>query len=272
MTAFGRWLAITILALGALTACAPAPQAAAPTADPGMFVRRLATVMLPPTPDDTQRRATQIAARPSATFRAPTLAITPTVYVGTFAGVEADEPSLPVVDPAQFLGTLGAPTPVAPGLAACSLPVDPLFGTGWSAEPGMADPLGCPESALEQASGSGQAFEHGVMLFLPPGEIWAIQTGGAAGAPYWHTAQAPADRPWDAPAPDGLRVPVLGFGGLWKANAALREALGHARADEAGGPVAVQRFEGGVLLREGSSGAVFVLIGSPDSGVAFGPF
>ncbi len=272
MRALGRWLVIAWFALGALAACSPAPQTAAPTADPETFVRRLATVELPPTPDDAQRRATQIAARPSATFRAPTLAITPTVYVGTFAGVEADEPSLPVVDPAQFLGTLGASTPVAPGLAACSLPADPLFGAAWSAEPGMSDPIGCPEGELEQANGSAQAFERGMMLFLPPGEIWAIQTATAGGGPYWHTAQAPADRPWDAPAPDGLLVPALGFGGFWKANAALREGLGHALAAEAGGPIAVQRFEGGALLRDGGSGAVFVLVGSPDAGVAFGPF
>ncbi len=186
-----RWTLLLALVLLALAACTAAPQASAPTADPAAFARRLATVDLPPTPDDGQRRATQIAALPTATFRAPTLGITPTIYVGTFVGAEADEPSLPVVDPAQFLGTLGAPTEVAPELAACSVPADSTLGTVWPEQPGLADQLGCAAEAAVNSEGSSQVFERGLMAFVPSGEIWALQPGTA----YWHTTQAPADRP-----------------------------------------------------------------------------
>lgn len=263
-------LALLMLVL-TLAACTPAPEDTAPPADPAGFMRRLATVVLPPTPDDAQRRATQIAARPSATFQAPTLAITPTIYIGTFLGAEPDEPSLPVVDPALFQGTLGAPTPVAPELAACSQPADPAFGEAWAAQPSLTAQVGCPTEAAIQAQGSAQAFERGLMLFLPSGDIWAMQTG-AAGGPYWHITSAPADQPWDTSAPDGLRIPALGFGAYWKSSTAVRDALGFARADEAGGAMMLQRFERGILLRDGVSGRTWVLVGSPNSGVAFGPF
>jgi hypothetical protein len=260
-----RRVALIIPVLASLAACNPAPQASAPTADPTGFTRRLATVVLPPTPDDAQRRATQIAARPSATFNAPTLAITPTIYVGTFAGVEADEPSLPAVDPALFPG---ASTPVAPGLEACSQPPDPAFGTAWLDAPGLRDELGCPLEPATTTDGSAQPFERGVMWFRPPSDVWAIQTGGA----YWHTAQPPAEPPWDTPAPDGLQIPVLGFGGVWKSSAAIRDALGYARAGETSSAITVQRFERGWLIRDGATGATWALVGSPDAGLVSGPY
>ena len=255
--------ALLAVALLALAACTPAQEVSAPGVDPNSYARRLATVELPPTPDDAQRRATQIAALPTATFRAPTLAITPTIYIGTFLGVEADEPALPVIDPALFLGTPGAPE-----LAVCAPPADPVFGAAWAEQPGLAGQLGCASGTMTQANGSVQAFERGQMIFVPNGEIWALQPGVA----YWHTAQAPEDRPWDQPAPEGLQVPALGFGAFWKATAAVRDGLGYALADEQGAAVHMQRFERGLLLHGAASGAAFVLIGGPDAGVVYGPF
>ena len=256
-------VAASLLLMMSLAACAPAPQAAAPTVDPATFSRRLATVVLPPTPDDAERRATQAAARPTPTFRAPTLAITPTIYIGTFLGAEADEPSLPVVDPGLFQGS-----PVAPGLGGCPQPVDPLFGSAWADAPGLSDELGCPLGPSSAAEGTSQRFERGVMLFRPPGDIWAIQTGGA----YWRTAQPPADTPWDAPAPDGLQIPVFGFGAFWKSSAAIRDGLGFALTGESGGALTVQAFERGLLIRDGASGATWALVGSADAGLASGPY
>lgn len=263
-----RRIAWGLLAALLLAACSPAAQTSAPTADPSTFARRLATVELPPTPNDAERRATRIAARPSPTFNAPTLAITPTIYVGTFLGVEADQTSLPPVDPALFAGAGGEPTPVAPELAACPLPADPAFGTAWAEQTGLIAQLGCPVEASTQAQGSAQAFERGLMIFAPSGEIWAIQPNG----PYWHTAQAPADQAWETSAPDGLLIPSLGFGAYWKSSAAIRDGLGFARAAETGGQMLLQRFDGGLLLHDGASGVSYVLIGERDSGIAFGPF
>lgn len=262
------WLIRGLLTALALASCAPSQQAVAPTIDPSSFSRRLATVELPPTPNNSERRATQIAARPSPTFNAPTLAITPTVYVGTFLGVEADEPSLPVVDPALFMGSPGAPTPVAPELAACSVSADPVFGATWAEQAGLSTQLGCPAEPATQAQGSSQVFERGLMVFAPSGEIWALQPNG----PYWHTLQAPADQAWDTTAPEGLIIPSLGFGAYWRSSTAIRDGLGFARANEAGGTITIQRFDSGTLLRDGATGATYVLIGEQDAGVVYGPF
>lgn len=263
-----RWTALLIMAGLILAGCASTTEPGAPTADPAGFVRRLATVDLPPTPDDADWAATRAAARPSPTFLAPTLAITPTIYVGTFLGVEQDDPALPVVDPALFQGSPGAPTLVAPDLTACAIPAEAAFGEAWQVGPGVREGLGCPTEAAVSAQGASLVFERGLMLFLAAGDIWAIQPGGA----YWHTPQAPAEPPWDQPAPEGLRVPALGFGAYWKATPVVREALGFARADESGGPLLLQRFDGGVLLRDGATGATFALVGEADTGVTYGPY
>lgn len=267
MSSFARSVTLLLIVL-LLAACAPEQQAGTPSASPNSGARRLATVELPPTLDDSQRRAAQIAALPTATFRAPILAITPTIYVGTFIGIEADEPSLPVIDPALFLGTLGAPVSDTFDLTTCALPVDPVFGTQWAEGHGLAEQLGCASGTMSQANGSAQAFERGRMIFTPNGEIWALQPDTA----YWHTAQAPEDRLWDQPAPDGLHVPALGFGAFWKATAAIREGLGYALGEESGTVINTQHFEHGLLLRDGASGATFALIGEPNAGVVYGPF
>ncbi|HYO88447.1 MAG TPA: hypothetical protein VER79_07345, partial [Candidatus Limnocylindrales bacterium] len=62
------------------------------------------------------------------------------------------------------------------------------------------------------------------------------------------------------------------FGAFWKASAAVRDGLGYAQADESGSAISTQRFERGLLLHDGASGATFVLVGSADTGMAFGPF
>lgn len=242
----------------------PAPQ----------IVRHLATVYASPTPGEEERRATQIAARPTFDFSQPTQIPSPTIYIGVFLGAEQEE-GVSVVDAARFQGTLAALSPTlettsAPNL--CTIPTDPVFGSGWSTNIEAVEALRCPTAQVRAEVGSGQLFERGVMYFIPAGDIWAIVAGGSAGGPYWHVSQAPPEQTWDAAPPDGLRMPRLGFGAVWRAVDGVRQALGFARTDETAASLSIQQFEGGALLLDSSSGQVFVLVGAPDSGSAYGPY
>ena len=69
--------------------------------------------------------------------------------------------------------------------------------------------------------------------------------------------------------PEGLKIPLLGFGAVWFGVDGVRDTLGFARTDEQPVKLAFQRFEGGTLFKDISSDSVFVLL--PD-GRAFGPF
>jgi hypothetical protein len=117
-----------------------------------------------------------------------------------------------------------------------------------------------------------QLFESGVMYFIPSGEIWVMAPGGVAGGQYWYVPIAPPDQGWEVPPPEGLRMPTLGFGAVWKAVDGVRQTLGFARTDEQAASVSVQRFDGGALFLDSSAGQVFALIGDPDNGIAYGPF
>ena len=70
-------------------------------------------------------------------------------------------------------------------------------------------------------------------------------------------------------APNGLRVPALGFGGVWSSIEGVKAAIGYAQTDEQQASLATQRFQGGTILVDFSSGQVFVFYG--DSTLA-GPF
>jgi hypothetical protein len=99
------------------------------------------------------------------------------------------------------------------------------------------------------------------------GEIWAIAPGTSGR--FWFVANAPPAEETPITAPEGLRVPTLGFGNVWRGVNGVREALGFARTDEQPASFTLQRFQGGTLLKDGSSGQVFALAGD---GVAYGPY
>ncbi len=109
------------------------------------------------------------------------------------------------------------------------------------------------------------------MLFIPGGEIWAIAPALPAGR-YWYVPLAPPPQAESISAPEGLRVPVLGFGAVWSSIPGVRDALGFARTDESAASVLVQRFLGGALIQDVSVGQTFALLGSGASGAAYGPY
>jgi len=76
-------------------------------------------------------------------------------------------------------------------------------------------------------------------------------------------------------APPGLRMPISGFGAVWKAVDGVRQALGFAITEELSVSLRLQRFEGGALLLDGSAGQTFALVGLPSlngEGTVYGPF
>lgn len=267
-------LCFGVLCLAACDSAGTQTVAGEPSAPPPQIVRHLATVYASPTPGEEERRATQVAARPTVDFREPTQIPSPTIYVGVFLGAEQEE-GASVVDAARFQGTLAALSPTLDAtnaISVCTIPTDPVFGSGWSANTAAVEALRCPVAQVRAEVGSSQLFERGVMYFIPAGDIWTIVAGGSAGGPYWHVPQAPPEQTWEVAPPDGLRMPRLGFGAVWRAIDGVRQALGFARTDETAASLSIQQFEGGALLLDSSSGQVFVLVGAPESGTAYGPY
>lgn len=279
MMRVGRFVsALALIAL--LAGCAGAADNAASgasgyaTVPPDQLVRRLATVYASPTPDADAVRQTQIAIRPTVDIRPAVLTPTPTIYIGIFLGVEDAGGGLPVIDPARYQGTLSAavvPLDATVSAGACTIPVDPIFGASWTSNTDAVAAIRCPIEGAQSYVGTAQIFERGAMYFVPSGAIWSIAIAGGGG-PYWFVPQAPPDQPSEVAPPDGLRLPQLGFGAVWRGVPGVRDALGFARTDETASSLTVQRFENGTLILDSSAGQVFVLVGPAESGTAFGPY
>jgi hypothetical protein len=272
--------ALALLVL--LAACAPnAPgETLAPTPNAAQLAampRQLATVVVSPTPGDAERQATRIAQRlteppPASPTRAPT----PTVYIGVFLGDAGAGEAPAEVDLSRYQGTLeaaGGDPALALPTPQCLIVVDAAFGTNWQSDPSVGASLGCPTEPPAAFVGTTQLFEGGAMYFIPTGEIYTLALS-ATGGRFWYNASAPPDQGWTVSAPEGLRVPQFGFGAVWKAVEGVRQALGFARLEETAVSLTIQRFDRGALIRDVTSGQVFVLVGalSAGSGTALGPF
>lgn len=257
----GGWLLAALLLAGC-AAAAPTPTPAPPP------VKLLATVFISPTPDADQRRATLMAAPPTL---APVASPSPTAtaYVGVFLGeVEADDAG-PAMLPNPF-DSAALPDLAATRMPACAIPPDPVFGVNWNAEARVTAALGCPIQIAAQFRGVTQVFERGVMYWRgDTDEVWAIAISGPSAGRYWYV-QAPGQTDnADTLAPPGLRVPVRGFGAVWRGVPQVRDALGFARTDEQDLGMQSQRYELGLLLLDALAGQVFALV---VDGTAYGPY
>jgi hypothetical protein len=263
-------LLLILAAFVLLLAACSGNSASSATGTPVVEYKLLATLYMSPTPDEAQREATRLAVRAVTPTTVPTRTPLPTVYVGVFLGENAGVVD-PIVDPARYQGTLSAGTLPTPLPISCLYPADPVFGTVWTTNAAARSALGCPGEPATPYIGTVQFFERGVMYWLPTGELWTVAPGGAAGGQFWYVPLAPPDQGWHSPAPEGLREPEFSFGALWRANDAIRQALGFARADESSVSITVQRFDGGALLFDMTSAQVFALVGR-DDGIAYGPY
>lgn len=258
-----------VLILLLLAACDTPP--AATTADPFAGVpqvKLLATIAATPTPD--ALLALPTSAQAAAPTIAPTMLPTPTPYVGVFLGGGAGE-NLPIFDAERFTTPTAVVATLEP-LTVCEFTPDERYGTGWASSAVAVATLGCPGETAASYEGALQLFERGVMIYIPSGEIWAISQGVPSGR-YWYVANAPPEQPINETPPEGLRLPVSGFGATWIGIPGVRPALGFARTEEAGTPILVQRFLGGLLIQDMSTEQTFALLGvSAPTGVVYGPF
>lgn len=267
---FSGWrLKISLCASVVLIVSACQNTAAPTDSAPRAQAKLLATVYISPTPNESEQQATRLAMRPTLTAPAEVQNIepTPTIYVGVFLepGANPDE-EMPIID--------ATPVGMFPDLQSvevnCENQIDEIFGDTWAQNADARSELGCPIEVLIPFDGTVQVFERGVMYFQPEGAIWAISPGGAVGGLYWALPQAPAaDQSELISPPEGLKVPTLGFGAVWRTVPGVRETLGFAQLDEQPAKIAYQRFEGGTLLADTTSGLVFVLVGSS---TAYGPY
>lgn len=269
----GTLTLLTLLFLCLLAACAPEEAPSSELQYPQELPRRLATVFASPTPGEEDRRSTSVASRPTITLLPPTVMPTPTVYIGVFLGDSSggDGGGIENVAAEMFAGTLIADVPTL-SAPTCLIPTDPIFGTAWASNPTITSALNCAAEPVTSYIGTTQVFENGVMYFIPSGEIWVIAPGSVTGGQYWYVSEAPPDQGWQVPPPEGLRMPTLGFGAVWKAIDGVRQTMGFARTDEQAASLGVQRFDGGALFLDSSAGQVFALIGTPSSGITYGPF
>jgi hypothetical protein len=247
-----------------LAGCQASETPIQPTLTPPAVVPKLiATVYISPTLDANQVAGTRAASTATATPILARPTATATAYVGVFLGeVEVDD-NAPVANP-----DLQLPTSIVPStlVTSCPNPPDPLFGTRWSSDPAVSAALGCPIELVASYTGTLQVFERGVMYWRPGDEIWAIAT---AQQRYWYAPNAPPVQPGDIMVPEGLMAPSEGFGAVWRGIPGVQDALGFARTAEQSGSISTQKFQNGLLLADGSSGQVFVLLAD---GRAFGPY
>jgi hypothetical protein len=259
------------LALCLVAACSSlnATQSAA-LSTPVVQPKILATVYISPTPNEQEREATRLAGESQPPTPPPSRTPAPTAYIGVFVGDAGGVDGDVVVDSSRFEGTLAVnlPTLGAPG---CAYPVDPVYGTAWTTNASAVSDLGCAGEPSSHYIGTQQIFEHGVMYWIPSGEIWSLAPSGGIDGRFWYVEQAPPLQEWTVPAPEGLRLPQQGFGAVWKAVDGVRQTLGFARVDEQSASLDVQRFDGGALIRDETAGQTFVLVGR-DTGIAYGPY
>lgn len=252
---------ITALTVG----CTPG-DATTPTAPEVAVVRRLATVVIPPTPDRAQREATR-RAQP-VTLSPPTITptVTETPYIGVFLGTPGDEDSSSGV---SLVIEQGFPT-AQPTFDDCAVALDPAFGSGWRTNPSVARRVGC---ALQQRfgfAGNVQVFERGVMYHrIDTNEIWAVQPGSLGAGKYWYANQPPPLTTEGLIPPPGLRAPGNAFGALWLTNGEVSTGLGYATTPEQSADLNLQRFSGGAFLLDVTVGQVFLFF---DDGDAYGPY
>jgi hypothetical protein len=136
----------------------------------------------------------------------------------------------------------------------------------------IGKPLGCPQfSALPGVRASTQQFERGIMIWIDssnlpgrfkPGvpDIFALITPGPQLQIYddtW-TADTDPNTPLVTPPSSDYYAPWRGFGKVWMANPALRDAIGWATESEAQARTAdIQLFETGLLVRIQDTGVVY---------------
>lgn len=127
--------------------------------------------------------------------------------------------------------------------------------------------MGCPGAVMAERLASVQNFENGLMVWVQLSDedrrIYAIVTyGGSSGSYYQYQdtwEEGDPERP-AGDAPDGLYMPIRGFGRVWESDPGLRQSIGYAtEPSERGGTAALQLLENGIIIIPEFSGTAYVL-------------
>ncbi|MGB8647973.1 MAG: hypothetical protein WCF84_22250 [Anaerolineae bacterium] len=168
------------------------------------------------------------------------------------------------------------PTPTGAGVNCPVLPVGG-FLTIWNNNPDLRALLDCPSSHHPRIQPDAWAvltayepFEHGAMLWSNQ-QGWYTQPiiyvlySDMTYASFQDTFQAGVDPiNGGTPAPAGLVEPSMGFGKLWRTEAAVRAALGWATAPEQDGDGRYEMFLQGNMIWLAQTGKTYVLISGTD--------
>lgn len=276
---FRNFVLYFALALSACSTPAP-PSGDAMLLDPQALPKALATAPRTPTLDEALRLATQSAqtALPNVT-PSPTSTVTPvrgvliSQQIAQAGTPLARSQQTPLIVTQPALATtrqaanpvIGAnpPPPAADPSRACATAIAAPFARA-AGDPNVRSRLGCPRSEAISILIVTQSFERGVMFWRDTREIYALalQARGAAANTVWKFpdgwTEGQPERDASLQPPPPLLQPIRGFGAVWRANPAVREALGWALAEEQPYNGLWQVFEGGVML-VGSDGAVYAL-------------
>lgn len=153
---------------------------------------------------------------------------------------------------------IGTPLPVT-----CSELPPGGFGIIFFGTPSLAASIGCPSGAVTTSDSAVQPFEHGAMIWMGGGAIYALYNDGRFQR--FDDTFDPAvdpDSGGEVP-PAGLVEPVRGFGKVWRSYPDVRSGLGWGNAPEIGGSAALQRFERGWMIDLSQRSDIVVLAEDP---------
>lgn len=193
---------------------------------------------------------------PERLYNPPTLTAVALAAQTLIAGGVALTPS-PVVSTPAF----GTPS-LATFPAAVNCPVPPPAAL--SADPTVAQSLGCPVGSITTLTTAVQSFEHGTMVYVQgsPGGIYVLTSDGRFRR---------FDDTWTSGEPEtggetpplGLIEPKRGFGKVWRTNLDVRGSLGWGVTEEAGASSSVQLFDRGRAVSLPQRGEIYLLIDDP---------
>ena len=229
------------LLLGMLltAACTPGQAAANPLA-----ARPLASIpptyLTPPPPTSLPQQTARVV---------PTATITPTVYVGVFLG-QAQDPDVfvPITTPFFVNEVAALPTP---DLSNCAAPVGLDFVLLFSFIPEINAGMGCPIQIAIVFDARTAIYDNGVLYRRPDTrQIWAMTTSSERNR-FWYADELILNRVQSSERNDVYR--------FFDYDPSAEEALGDAQIGSAELVMSLQRFDGGTLLYDASSGQAFAL-------------
>lgn len=212
----------------------------------------------PPTPSPT----TLITNTPTFTPTPTNTPVTPDVPRYLPVGIGPDD----VADQPPIIGVPGN----------CTASPQGGFATVYNNNPELAARLSCPVGGATGVQSAYQVFERGLMIWVssqgstPQSAIFVLYNNGEyrVFADTWREGVDPTST--DLQPPSGnLQEPIRGFGKVWREGGGVRDTIGWATQNEAGGDATLQQFERGTMIYLSQTGQTYLLFtGTPGTWTA----